>query len=1085
MKKIITFLLTILFPMMVFAFVLGDANGNDRIDSIDYVMIRKHLLNQSTLSSDQFKRADINRDNKITALDYVSIRKIIIEGNGSASIATLPPRPTATPSPTTTPTASPTTKPTTPPVYKPTTVTFIGSEIIGTGLEGKSTLTGGQLSVRNSNTLNLKTNTTYVISYDYVTTAGENHFSVDLYPDTLPQESVAATTSTKYREWRVSSNNGDMGNCQLRFFDDQRGSNENDITISNVLIRTVSTKEYNEGSPFGSLPSISHNGFAWYTDSSCKTKVTTSTIVNKNMTLYACRDSINNTPFVIQSAYEYIVGNFNVVKYGADPSGNQDSTQAFKNAISDASYCSNGGSCGNNGGGVVYIPTGKYKLTSSIYLPEHIALVGELKEGTTQGTILMIDHGKGLTSSANAAIKVGRQAMVKNIAFWYPNQKISNNEATKYPPTISQTANEGLTLENLNFVNSYIAMDFATDHFNNALQFVKNIYGTPLNIGILNDTNLDTIKLENVHFSANYWLNSNLANTPSRDSLSKVLMNSSTKPSAFIFERVDWYFLSNISADGYYNGILFRKSSRDASHGGAEGEMYDIVMNNCYYPIYISFAQHMAITSATLKSNGGAALYVENGASNPITINSSNLSSTGSNVIYTANSKKMSITNSTINGRINRTNSNGKIAFINNTLSNTGFDNYNAVSINKGPSASSYNRKVTTKPSSTNIVVVRGSNNEDITSKINNAVSGLSNGGIVYIPSGNYRITGKINVKSGVEIQGVTPWAQSNGPTKLLANDSAYFYLNSKSGINGLAITYDYPNNPESVSASQKRYVIQGSGSNIYVMNMGIVDAWKGVHLSSSDNHYINHIYGTFLNNGITVDGGSKNGIIRDSHFTTNTLVQNNDDKFKKSYKYILENQVSFEIGDTTNQVLLNSFVWGTSIGYKINNGANGFTIIGGGCDMGNNGVTINGTINGQLVNMLLTTKPINSFAGITINTTPSNNHYIATNNGGYVNIINPIFWGNDKPSAVSLSGIGDIHINGGIVENSGTPIIKNGIAGLSIFGIIINQSSNTTIQHVSGSRSANYTCPLCANGKCNINNGANIAYGHNTACEA
>ena len=67
-------------------------------------------------------------------------------------------------------------------------------------------------------------------------------------------------------------------------------------------------------------------------------------------------------------------------------------------------------------------------------------------------------------------------------------------------------------------------MDLATKQFNNSIYFITNIYGTPLHIGILNDTNLDTIKADNINFSPKYWLNSGLSNVPSKSNLEKALM---------------------------------------------------------------------------------------------------------------------------------------------------------------------------------------------------------------------------------------------------------------------------------------------------------------------------------------------------------------------------------------------------------------------------------------------------------------------------------------------------------------------------------------------------------------------------------
>lgn len=58
--------------------IIGDVNGNGKIDTNDYLLIRKHLLNVSLLTGDKLKQADVNNDSKVNSSDYITIRKIII-----------------------------------------------------------------------------------------------------------------------------------------------------------------------------------------------------------------------------------------------------------------------------------------------------------------------------------------------------------------------------------------------------------------------------------------------------------------------------------------------------------------------------------------------------------------------------------------------------------------------------------------------------------------------------------------------------------------------------------------------------------------------------------------------------------------------------------------------------------------------------------------------------------------------------------------------------------------------------------------------------------------------------------------------
>ena len=76
----------------------GDVNMDGKVNSLDYVMVRKYIMKTGDLSVDQKKYADVNSDNTINSLDYVLIRKIIM---GTAvvtpTVAPATPVPTATP----------------------------------------------------------------------------------------------------------------------------------------------------------------------------------------------------------------------------------------------------------------------------------------------------------------------------------------------------------------------------------------------------------------------------------------------------------------------------------------------------------------------------------------------------------------------------------------------------------------------------------------------------------------------------------------------------------------------------------------------------------------------------------------------------------------------------------------------------------------------------------------------------------------------------------------------------------------------------------------------------------------------------
>lgn len=58
--------------------VYGDANGDGEINAIDYVRIRKYIMNTVNLSGANAQAADVNKDGNVDAIDYVKIRKYIM-----------------------------------------------------------------------------------------------------------------------------------------------------------------------------------------------------------------------------------------------------------------------------------------------------------------------------------------------------------------------------------------------------------------------------------------------------------------------------------------------------------------------------------------------------------------------------------------------------------------------------------------------------------------------------------------------------------------------------------------------------------------------------------------------------------------------------------------------------------------------------------------------------------------------------------------------------------------------------------------------------------------------------------------------
>lgn len=59
-------------------FPKGDVNGDGKVTSVDYMMIKNYIMGRGTLTEDQKKRADVDGDGKITSRDYMMVKNIIM-----------------------------------------------------------------------------------------------------------------------------------------------------------------------------------------------------------------------------------------------------------------------------------------------------------------------------------------------------------------------------------------------------------------------------------------------------------------------------------------------------------------------------------------------------------------------------------------------------------------------------------------------------------------------------------------------------------------------------------------------------------------------------------------------------------------------------------------------------------------------------------------------------------------------------------------------------------------------------------------------------------------------------------------------
>ena len=738
-----------------------------------------------------------------------------------------------------------------------------------------------------------------------------------------------------------------------------------------------------------------------------------------------------------------IVAEENVKAYGAIGNGSSDDTEAFQNAIAAAAA---------KGGGTVFVPAGYYCLSSTLSLPSNVALVGELEPGTANGTVLCIYYGKGETDPDKAAIVLNHQSSVQNIAFWYPEQTLVNGNFIPYPPAITQRGSEGVTVRNVTFVNAYFGLNYGTlgaNQSSNSLQYTRDIYGTCLYMGYHNDPSYDIGKLENFHFSPSYWLDSKLPGTPNEALLRTWMIRNST---GILLQRIDWTYIADIYVDGYCRGIHASRSST----GTPNGHMYNINLLDCYYPYYAEELSWVIASKCHFRAvgnDGAIALYIGERCSGDLVFVDSVFESAGANAILSYGTSQISLTACQIASQgtaFVNTRENVKYSMVNTTVEGGDDRTYEIITDDKVlqlPNVD-YGKTVVIKPASDAFINLTeapysAQKNTDITQVLQQAIDDLKQtGGIVYLPAGNYTVSDHIDVWPGVELRGVATWSHSFNPTCIFTNfgegdpdGEALFDLYEGAGMIGVSVVY---NQQDTNHLKPYSFTIRGRGANIYLMDVTLPTSWNGVDFGSDrcDNHYIEYIHGALLNQGIVVGAGSKNGIIRDCHFTPNCFaIRNNDNWWDSAYVSIMTRGTPFVIGESENQILYHNFTYGAYQGLTVLDGASDVYVLSHGVDSGDISAFFSGDCSATLVNTEL----------VNLRTVGEAKHfnYIHTDVDftGTLNIISMAGWGTSR-NAFRLNGRGTVNITGAKIENAGEPLVRLNNGTLNLIGLINSTNS-------------------------------------------
>ena len=244
------------------------------------------------------------------------------------------------------------------------------------------------------------------------------------------------------------------------------------------------------------------------------------------------------------------------------------------------------------GGGIVFVPTGRYVIKSHLSIPAGTFLVGVSRAPLTYsadfpGSTLLAIEGAGDAEGTPFITLHGPNSTIEGITVFYPNQLIAE-QPTPYPWTVRGNG-DNVSIINVQLVNPYQGVDFATNQV--PRHYIRGLYGQPLLKGIWVDQCYDIGRIQDVHFWP-FWTQDK-----------RVIDFTTTKGTMITFQRTDWEVVEDIFSWGYHVGIEFSASK----YGSMNGQMTDVNLDNVDVGLDVKATQPYAIHISNLNiANAGA-----------------------------------------------------------------------------------------------------------------------------------------------------------------------------------------------------------------------------------------------------------------------------------------------------------------------------------------------------------------------------------------------------------------------------------------------------------------------------------------------
>ncbi|WP_350276205.1 discoidin domain-containing protein [Kribbella sp. HUAS MG21] len=588
-----------------------------------------------------------------------------------------------------------------------------------------------------------------------------------------------------------------------------------------------------------------------------------------------------------------VIADFDATQFGADRSGRRDSTKAIQQAL----YA-----CQDAGGGTVWLPAGRYRVTDTVEVHAFCTVRGDHGQKLGTGTVIVADLPSG--DDGPSLFRIGGSAGVLGVTTYYPNQNATDPVPYNYTfeiPGGAWIGNENYmmaTVADVTMLNSYRGIGVSTmpnDRGNapssgqvHESTTIRNVRGTALFEGARAYNGADVGTWENVAFDNSYW---------------------SAAPAAF---RPPARAALDAWTRAHGTGLVLGDLEWD--------QFYRVAVADYAVGIHVVAGQRAQFTGSFFEPD---------------------VRRTGTGLLVDVMDDRWGLTlaGGRVEGIVNKSRGYVKVTGTEVTGAQQGTIHRMSGTV------PTYQQKPLPKPVQ-KLYVVDAPHGigylpaKDATRDIQKVLDrvGRDGGGIVYLPAGWYRIGTHLAVPAKVELRGASAVPNrdqggASGGTVLHAfergTDTALITLQHRAGVRGLRVFYPENNPGKAEGVVPYPYAIRGHAGGNYVVNAGFPNAWNGIDLRGDD-VVVRKVAGAFFDHAIAIGPGRNGrieGVLSNGNAVTRVGYQQpywmNEGRIFELVidKYMRKTAKIVTVDGARGLTLLNVFAYGFHDGLVVNSG--------------------------------------------------------------------------------------------------------------------------------------------------------------------